>query len=50
MKRLCSSILAPLLLVATTATPAAEPKTPSIEDLWKIIQQQQGRQEGGGRR
>lgn len=41
MKRLCSSILAPLLLVATTATPAAEPKTPSIEDLWKIIQQQQ---------
>ena len=41
MKRLCSSILAPLLLVAMTATPAAEPKTPSIEDLWKIIQQQQ---------
>ncbi|MEA2093559.1 MAG: porin [Pseudomonadota bacterium] len=41
MKRLCSSILAPLLLVATTAILAAEPKTPTIEDLWKIIQQQQ---------
>ena len=41
MKRQCSSILALLLLVATAATPAAEPKTPSIEDLWKIIQQQQ---------
>jgi len=41
MKRLCSSIFVPLLLVATTATPAAEPKTPTIEDLWKIIQQQQ---------
>lgn len=41
MKHLCSSIFAPLLLVATTATPAAEPKTPTIEALWKIIQQQQ---------
>ncbi len=33
--------LTSLVLVVTTLTAVAEPRTPSVEELWKIIQSQQ---------
>jgi hypothetical protein len=43
MKRSCQLLypLTPLVLGLTTLTASAESKTPSVEELWKIIQAQQ---------